>query len=377
MAGLRWLECVAPDQPDPMYTTCPNCTLILALTANDLRVGQGYVRCGRCGRVFNALISLTEEQAQETLSGATASGTSSQPLLPEQPEHQEHQEQPETEPDAFPFNETPPGGVKVIENRSTGTFETIVLEGESFTQTEEMVDQAEVEQQLQQIADRIDAGEMEHVRAALRMDALDAMEPVEMVGEGDVEDVVMETSTVEEELDADAIVGNPRRMHWYWTAGAVAAALLLLVQMVHHSRQQLVAQEWAQPALTSIYSMFGVTLEPSWDLAAYDLRQLGGEATPESADHIVVRASVHNRASHSQPMPMIRVRLQDRFGNSLATHAIEPLDYLHAKPPSRMKPDQRMDVELIVEDPNHQAVGFELDACLPDAKRQLHCSNDL
>ena len=122
--------------------------------------------------------------------------------------------------------------------------------------------------------------------------------------------------------------------------------------------------------------MFGVTLEPSWDLAAYDLRQLGGEATPESADHIVVRATVHNRATHSQPMPMIRVRLQDRFGNSLATHAIAPQDYLHVPPPTRMKPDQRMDVELTVEDPNRQAVGFELDACLPDAKRELHCSND-
>jgi predicted Zn finger-like uncharacterized protein len=375
-----------------MYTTCPNCTLILALTANDLRVGQGYVRCGRCGRVFNALISLTEEQAQETLSGVTASGTSSQPLLQEPAPQPAPQPAPEPTPepisdapsdaDVFQFSETPPGGVKVIENRSTGTFETIVLEGDSYTQTEEMVDQSEVEQQLQQIADRIEADELEHVRESLRMDALDAMEAgadgepdYESVGEGDVENVVMETSPAEE-IDADAIVGNPRRVQWYWTAGASAAALLLLVQVVHHSRQQLVAQEWAQPALTAVYSIFGVALEPSWDLAAYDLRQLGGEATPESADHIVVRATVHNRATHSQPMPMIRVRLQDRFGNALSTHSIEPQDYLRVPPPSRMKPDQRMDVELNVEDPNRQAVGFELDACLPDAQRQLHCSND-
>jgi predicted Zn finger-like uncharacterized protein len=362
------------QRPDPMYTTCPNCTLILALTANDLRVGQGYVRCGRCGRVFNALISLTEEQAHETLSGATASGTSSQPLLPEEQE---------PDPDVFPFSETPPGGVKVIENRSTGTFETIVLEGDSYTQTEEQVDQAEVDTQLQQIADRIEADELEHVRAALRMDALDAMEagaggtdPEESLGEDDVEDVVMETPEASGEIDADAIVGNPRKSHWYWTAGATAAALLLLVQVVHHSRQQLVAQEWAQPVLTAVYSLFGVTLEPSWDLAAYDLRQLGGEAPAEASDHIVVRATVHNRATHSQPLPMIRVRLQDRFGNSLATHAIAPQDYLKVPPPTRMKPDQRMDAELTVEDPNRQAVGFELDACLPDSKRQLHCSND-
>jgi len=43
-----------------MFTVCPKCTLTLALTANDLRVGQGYVRCGRCSNVFNALLKLSE-----------------------------------------------------------------------------------------------------------------------------------------------------------------------------------------------------------------------------------------------------------------------------------------------------------------------------
>jgi predicted Zn finger-like uncharacterized protein len=43
-----------------MFTVCPKCTLTLAVTANDLRIGQGYVRCGRCSNVFNALLKLTE-----------------------------------------------------------------------------------------------------------------------------------------------------------------------------------------------------------------------------------------------------------------------------------------------------------------------------
>ena len=55
----------------------------------------------------------------------------------------------------------------MLENRSTGTFETIVLEGDSYTQIEEQVDQAEVDQQLQQIARRMDADELAHVREAL------------------------------------------------------------------------------------------------------------------------------------------------------------------------------------------------------------------
>ena len=48
-----------------MFTACPNCKLQLAVSAADLRVGQGYVRCGRCDRVFNALLSLGEDPERE------------------------------------------------------------------------------------------------------------------------------------------------------------------------------------------------------------------------------------------------------------------------------------------------------------------------
>ena len=56
-----------------MFTVCPKCTLTLAVTAEDLRTGQGYVRCGRCLNVFNALMALSEEP-----SGSDAPPTYSQ-----------------------------------------------------------------------------------------------------------------------------------------------------------------------------------------------------------------------------------------------------------------------------------------------------------
>jgi predicted Zn finger-like uncharacterized protein len=51
-----------------LFTVCPKCTLTLVVTTVDLRAGQGYVRCGRCANVFNALIALRE--------GDPAAGTS-------------------------------------------------------------------------------------------------------------------------------------------------------------------------------------------------------------------------------------------------------------------------------------------------------------
>src|SRR5438067_492641 len=55
-----------PDGPRlaSMLTIWPKCALTLLVTAEDLRIAQGYVRCGRCSSVFNALARLTEERQE-------------------------------------------------------------------------------------------------------------------------------------------------------------------------------------------------------------------------------------------------------------------------------------------------------------------------
>ena len=120
--------------------------------------------------------------------------------------------------------------------------------------------------------------------------------------------------------------------------------------------------------------MFGVTLEPRWVLSAYDVRQLGGEAVADATGRLVLRASVLNRARHPQPPPVLRVTLQDRFGNAVSTHDIAPQNYLRSTPPARLGADQRIDAELVLADPGNKAVGYELDACLPTPGGRLRCA---
>ena len=55
-----------------MFTVCPKCALTLVVTAADLRVAQGYVRCGRCSSVFNALARLAEERRHAARGEPTA-----------------------------------------------------------------------------------------------------------------------------------------------------------------------------------------------------------------------------------------------------------------------------------------------------------------
>src|SRR5450755_2541281 len=49
-----------------MFTVCPKCALTLTVTAADLRTAQGFVRCGQCTNVFNALLALSDERQSAT-----------------------------------------------------------------------------------------------------------------------------------------------------------------------------------------------------------------------------------------------------------------------------------------------------------------------
>ena len=91
-----------------------------------------------------------------------------------------------------------------------------------------------------------------------------------------------------------------------------------------------------------------------------------------------VRLSVQNESSRVQPLPLLRLTLQDRFGKAVATRDLEPAEYLPKRVTTQrmLEPDQRIDVELHVVDSNKAAIGFEIDACLRGEGGVIGCSND-
>ena len=108
-----------------MFTVCPKCTLTLVVTTVDLRAGQGYVRCGRCANVFNALIALREgdpngsisdtanRRLQETApkppaNPAVGSGVAMDPEPPAPPPEPEPEPEPEAESEPEPEPEPEP-----------------------------------------------------------------------------------------------------------------------------------------------------------------------------------------------------------------------------------------------------------------------------
>jgi hypothetical protein len=163
-----------------------------------------------------------------------------------------------------------------------------------------------------------------------------------------------------------------------WGAGTAALIVLLAAQIIHHYRHDLAANERLYGPLTALYSALGVSLVPRWNLEAYDVRQLGASADSTHAGQITVRASIKNTARQPQPLPLLRVILQDRFGNRIAARDVPPKSYLpSAIPPSSfLSAGQRIDAEMAFVDPGSNAVGFEIDACLPVPGGSVSCAND-
>jgi predicted Zn finger-like uncharacterized protein len=346
-----------------MFTVCPKCALTLVVTAADLRVAQGYVRCGRCLNVFNALARLSEERpAAAPEAPDTAAPQPPALSLPPASAAAEDTGEIEIELDS--------GSVLVTSARppsapaETAQHETLV---------EEPAPAAPV------------AGESQSAPAATAVTEPGAQPTWAALLPADPEPLSLveapnapQTNTPQDPPESAFELRTRRpRAGLAWTLGAGALTIALALQIVNHYRDALAANPSLTGPLSSVYSAVGVKLAPRWNIHAYDVRQLGASVAGAAAGEIVVRASVKNSAHRAQPLPLLRVTLQDRFGNRIAGRDVPPGDYLpsSAAPGSLLAAGDRVDATMVFVDPGPQAVGFEIDACLRQQSGQVACAH--
>lgn len=410
-----------------MFTVCPKCMLTLAVTAADLRMGQGYVRCGRCANVFNALLTLSEEPVEDHAAPATAADPASQSQIV----RALRQDRESLEQVSAPAAPESPGstaadqrggqpiGDEGITNTSTfdqgtGTFETIVLEGEAITQTEEYVPEESVDSEIASLTRQLEANAQraaeatadttftpETATAAASGGEARTTAPSEPAGAGPAgsheapaaghpaqpghpEHAETAGGTAGQGSVADASAEPfarpepPPQRRWPWIGGSAALGLLLLLQIVHHWRDALAENAGLRAPLSRIYAALGMPLDPHWDLSAYDVRQQGAAADPSDGELVHVRLSLANHALRPQPLPLLRLTLLDRYGKRIARGELTPAQYWPggAAPNRLLAHDERVDCDVAVRDPGAVSASFELDVCLRDAGGTLRCAGD-
>ncbi len=411
-----------------MITICPQCQLSLAVSAADLRVAQGHVRCGRCASVFNALVSLydsedealapdadplgaaihEEASAEATQSrivavtidtAATAGGANtgvfSADTVAESaavaPEADAATGEPEPASTAAPAGET---DLVWLPAANDPGIEELVAANDPIADAESLGIDALAPQSIERLD--IDLGDLSgaggdcHVvvpqlrpmrddpdplRAPPEPPQVDTVEPVESASP------IVATSGSEAAPPEDLVAGpdTPRHAR-FWGAGSALLALLLAGQWVHNQRETLVGWPALTQPLTRLYAALGRPIRLRGDLSAYDVRQLGAVAAADPGGTLTVRASLRNLSPRPQPMPLLRVTLQDRYGNRIASRDLTAAEYQQrpagTAPMTLLAAGARLETAVQLVDPGGKAVGFELDVCLAD-DGLTRCASDL
>jgi predicted Zn finger-like uncharacterized protein len=412
-----------------VYTQCPDCATVFRVTAEALRAAQGDVRCGVCATTFNALENLSEQPFKPAPASDAPAADDSMTVeeLPggENIELETSAQEPSAIEEGAAAESAPAEDEDLaleFHGDAADLDRVFVMETPPVPEsTDESLDQEEdlepTDEQPILVLEEVDEPVAQVERAK-------AQEPVEEEEVG--ESIVLETlpqpipppppasppaphsvpastsstaprilipdeirkrlareaqarAAAESEFDIDfaAPAESLLSQRWPWVSGIAVLALLLAVQVIHSERNELVRSPALGPAVAGAYDLLGLSPLAPTDLGSYELRQWGAASDPTTAGRLVLRASIVNRATFAQPMPLLRLALQDRFGGTLGERDIGPSDYLPGTGvPGLMDPGERADALIRIVDPGPSAVGFELDVCLP-APGGVRCANQI
>ena len=368
-----------------MFTVCPKCALTLVVTAADLRVAQGYVRCGRCLNVFNALARLSEERPAAAPEPPPDTALDAAPEPPEATVAASPQQAPApTQPPTPEQGPVPPQPHAFMEPSTHSS--TLDDTGEIEIELDPSIFVTAVRPPIPQEPDAEPEPEPPVTPTPGTGTETPPADPAVVLEPEKVEPAsspepphAPQTNTLQPLPEsAFEVAGLRPRAGLAWKVGAGALAVVLALQIVNHYRDALAANPALRGPLSTVYSALGVKLAPRWNIHAYDVRQLGASVSGAAAGEIVVRASVKNSAGRAQPLPLLRVMLQDRFGNRIAARDVPPGDYLPSSvaPSSLLAAGSRVDATIVFVDPGPQAVGFEIDACLRQRSGAVACAHE-
>jgi predicted Zn finger-like uncharacterized protein len=408
-----------------MLTQCPSCQTTFRVTSEILRVAYGQVRCGRCQTQFDA----TERLIEETDDGVTEGGRyMRQPRQmqppPPSPGQIDVEEPIEHEDITLEGRHIEISGVySAIDETGSGeqlTREEIVEEWVDIDEDDatQDVDVEAVADDLQAYSDAAYEMQAEELRdddlrrGATETNYADEDEDLlRAARELEAENLArlaqqrqraappaptrnftstrsssssrrgpMQEEFEEQESDLDFAPPRSQRQQSarIWSMLAPPLALLLLVQVVHNYRATLARHPTLGAPLQSVYSALGLTLRPDWNLHAYEVQQWGVVSDPATPGTLKVRASVKNLADFAQPYPLLKLVLEDRWGEQIRAREFEPSEYLDPTVASDrlLDPAQQAGATIAIVDPGPDAEGFRFDVCLRGARGPV-CAADV
>lgn len=345
-----------------LATRCTSCGTIFRVVQDQLKVSEGWVRCGRCQEVFSALEGLFDLEreappqrvenkpgASEDAGGAN-SGDAPSPIAPESTDFDPFAHpDPAAEPQSF-----------------ASTSEDDAIESRFLVHPEERGRTSGDEAAADFFSSRFDLGRTASADGAAAADAggMDdaAVPPAagaanaslmgrwrhhresrqsalasSMLDAGTADGATPQPSSSDESdaapastyLGPDAAPSrwSTRRARTGLSVGAVLLVGALLAQVGYQFRDVFAAQ-WPQSrgALAALCEWTGCTIEPLRRLAAVTVED-SGLTQVQGADAYRLSVTLHNRSAFEVAIPSIDLTLTDGAGGLVARRSLSPSDF--------------------------------------------------
>lgn len=412
---------------DSFVTQCPHCQARFRVSHAQLSVARGVVRCGACLQVFNAVRQLLEQRAQAPEPQAQApvvvEKASQAPRAISQKQwtaeelelenldldeelakldrREIQQAQPLSGERRQPSADRRQKKEALSASRDTAKAEEEKWAASLFSEPPEERAQAldgqpeptksaatkqRTEPSMSRHTEPLDAEPLLYAKPeddderdppfpplTDEVEALDPEERPQPRRKRSRPDVSVHDDVLQElEDDPLHLYAHKRPSSWgrrlIWTVLVLLAAAGLAGQYIAYQFDDLARQDAYRPWFQQLCPKLGCTVPSRVDIAHIKSSNLVVRSNPEFAGALVVDAIIYNRATFSQPFPLLELRFADINGNLIASRRFKPGEYLSGELAgvSEMPSQTPIHISLDILDPGSKAVNYSLSFHSPE-----------
>ncbi|MFK8031779.1 MAG: DUF3426 domain-containing protein [Gammaproteobacteria bacterium] len=136
-------------------------------------------------------------------------------------------------------------------------------------------------------------------------------------------------------------------------------------QYVHYNRNELATHPEYGTHVQNVYAKLGKNLRANWQVSDYRVARHTIVPNDEDTSLLLARATIVNNTSSERPLPLLRLKLKNRWGDSIYGRVFSPNEYLNETPPGSLAGDGRLEVSLdLVHPAPEEEIGYSFDVCL-------------
>lgn len=341
-----------------MYTRCPHCHTYFKVLAEHIKKAGGKVRCGQCYQVFNSIGNLIEKLPVPLTEKRKAT-------VP--PEF-----------DSPPEPEIPPRDPTLVRPQPQAKPKP---EPESELEPQPVPPPAPVEKPAKKAARRPDPTDIPdtavdgpHMRAGKPENrAKKAIESIILSRKDKIAGINDGTKSETRDLIVHPEFGMhddenlQRDDNLTWGLGVLLLLAFFVLQYSYFYRGDLAQHAELRPWIDKLCEIANCTTPVKNDIRAIKLTRRDITTHPKVDNALLISASIVNNAKKTQPFPIMRIRLSDTVGQTLASRNFNPRDYLDADINLKkgMPPGNPVQINLEILDPGNNAINFEFDFFYP------------